>query len=337
MNAKLPLCVAIAALLGACASPAPTPPELMSARTVVRSAEADPNVLNYAQLELKKATDALNRANELHAKRESLAEIASASYLAERHAETALAIARAKGNEEAIKLAQADRERARADAKTVEANRARAAAANARADAANARADASSALAQADMAQQQAGAAQRDADAAKAMAGDAERRAAELQAQTAAALSQADQARMQASLLQQKLIEIEAKQTERGMLVTLGDVLFEFGRAEIKPTAQQSLRKLADFLQQFPDRKLSIEGFTDSVGSHEANAVLSQRRAEAVASALIGMGVAPTRIVARGYGEDYPIAANTTDTNRALNRRVEVYISETSQPVRARG
>ena len=134
-----------------------------------------------------------------------------------------------------------------------------------------------------------------------------------------------------------QLTELQAKQTDRGMLVTLGDVLFEFGRADIKPGSQGALRKLADYLQQHTDRRVLIEGYTDSVGSDAANLALSQRRAESVAAALGAMGVATSRISTRGYGESYPVADNGTETNRALNRRVEVYISDNDQPVRARG
>ena len=314
--------LAAAALLAACAIGTAPPPELISARSVVRDAELEPNVLNYAPVELKKATESLNRANTLEAKGGKLADVASAAYVAERQAQVAMAIAKAKGNDEAIKGAEADRERARADARAADARRAQGQAAVARADASNARADASIARDQAMTAQQQADAARSQTDAARMQAADA-------QASAAAA-------RTQAAALQAQLNDLQAKQTDRGMLVTLGDVLFEFGRADIKPGAQESLRKLSSYLQQHPERNVLIEGFTDSVGTESANMVLSQRRAEAVASALAGLGVAPGRVDVKGYGKSYPIADNSTDTNRALNRRVEVYISDNDKPVRAR-
>ena len=121
------------------------------------------------------------------------------------------------------------------------------------------------------------------------------------------------------------------------MLVTLGDVLFEFGRAEIKPQAQEAIAKLSNYLKQHPDRRVLIEGFTDSVGSDQANLTLSQRRSQAVAAALSANGIDPTRVDTRGYGEAYPVASNTSTSDRAMNRRVEVYISNDNQPVRARG
>lgn len=294
--------LAAAALLAACASSPTVTPGLQQARSTVRSAEADPAVLKYASLDVKKAGDSLKRAEELAAKRESPADIDSAAYVASTQARTAMALARAATEEEAIKAAEADRERARADANARRANMAQAQAANAQIAAANASADAS-------MARQQAANAQ--ADAANAQA--------------------------QAAALAKELADLQAQQTDRGMLVTLGDVLFEFGRAEIKPAAQNEIGKLAAYLTQHPDRRVLIEGFTDSVGSDSANLTLSQRRSQAVAEALRARGVDPSRIESRGYGEAYPVASNSSNTDRAMNRRVEVYISHDNQPVRARG
>ena len=120
------------------------------------------------------------------------------------------------------------------------------------------------------------------------------------------------------------------------MLVTLGDVLFEFNRDEVKTGAQSSLRKLADFLQQYPTRQVLIEGYTDNIGAASYNEALSLRRANSVEHALMGMGVAAGRVTTAGYGKEYPIADNSTDTNRALNRRVEVYIADNDKPVKSR-
>lgn len=174
-----------------------------------------------------------------------------------------------------------------------------------------------------------AGRAQAQADTARQDQASAERRTASAEATTA-------DAQQRAALLQRQLADMQARQTERGMLVTLGDVLFEFNRAEVKPSAQVSLRKLADFLHQYPARQVLIEGFTDDVGTAGYNQALSLRRAEAVDGALAGMGVATQRMATVGYGAEFPVAANSTDTNRALNRRVEVYIAENDQPVRPR-
>jgi len=295
-------------LVGACATSQPPPAALVEARATLRTAELDAAVLNYAPLELKKATASLTRANQLQDKGEPVADIHSAAHIASQQAKTAMAIAKAKGNDVAIASAEVERERMRGDMMAGQAQRAQA--------------DARSAQAQTSAAQQQ--------------AANAERRASGAEAQATTALASAADARMQADRLAQQLAELQATQTERGMLVTLGDVLFEFNRSEVKPGAQVSLHKLADFLQQNPTRNILIEGHTDSVGSAAANMALSLRRADAVDAALVGMGLAQQRVTTVGYGKDFPIANNATDTNRALNRRVEVYIAENDQPVQRR-
>lgn len=306
--ATLTTLAAAAALFAGCASAPTVTPGLQQARSTVRSAESDPAVMKYAALEAKKATESLKRAEQLAVEREAPADIDSAAYVATTQAKTAMALARAQTQEDAIKAAEADRERARADANANRANVAQNQAANAQMAAANANADANAA-------RQQAASAQADA----------------AQAQT-----QAAQAQAQAAALARELADLQAKQTDRGMLVTLGDVLFETGRAEIRPAAQASIAKLANYLKQHADRRVLIEGFTDSTGSEATNMTLSQRRSQAVADALRANGVDPARVATRGYGEQYPVASNTSTSDRAMNRRVEVYISNDNQPVRAR-
>ncbi|WAJ36452.1 OmpA family protein [Pseudomonas sp. GOM7] len=127
--------------------------------------------------------------------------------------------------------------------------------------------------------------------------------------------------------------KLNAKQTERGTLVTFGDVLFDFNKAELKSSAYPSITQLAQFLQENPERKVIVEGYTDNVGSATYNLGLSERRANAVRMALVRAGVDPSRIVAQGYGKEYPVADNSTDSGRAQNRRVEVTISNDNQPV----
>ena len=302
-------------LLGACASAPQAPAELVEARSTLRSAALDAGVLTHAPLELQKATASLNRANALQDQGKSLAEINSAAYVASQQAKTAIAIAKAKTHDLAIASAEVDRERTRADVLASKAERAQA--------------DSQTAQAQSSLARQQTSDAEQRTRAAQAQAATA-------QGLAAAAQASATSAQQQAELLKQQLTALQATQTERGMLVTLGDVLFEFNRAEVKPGAQVSLRKLSDFLQQNPTRQILIEGHTDSIGSAASNNLLSRRRADAVDAALVGMGMAARRATAVGYGEDYPIADNATDTNRALNRRVEVYIAENEQPVKQR-
>jgi len=145
-------------------------------------------------------------------------------------------------------------------------------------------------------------------------------------------------ARLEARDAQIKQLQssLNAKQTERGTLVTFGDVLFDLDRAELKPSGLGNVSQLAQFLQQSPERKVVIEGYTDSTGTASYNQQLSERRANSVRMALVKMGVGAERIVTLGYGKDYPISDNTSPAGRAMNRRVEVTISNDNQQVAPR-
>ena len=143
-------------------------------------------------------------------------------------------------------------------------------------------------------------------------------------------------AERQVQELQQQLASLQARQSERGIVLTLGDVLFDTGEATLKPGAINEITRLAQFLQENPDRAVRIEGHTDSIGSVETNLVLSQRRADSVANALIAAGVDPARIVPVGFGPDFPIASNATAAGRQQNRRVEVVIENPPATTAAR-
>ncbi len=126
--------------------------------------------------------------------------------------------------------------------------------------------------------------------------------------------------------LQSELADLRAQTTERGLVVTLDDVLFDTDRAQLTPGGELQVAHLAEALRQMPDRRVVVEGHTDNTGSQAYNNDLSQRRADAVEGFLITQGVDPTRIVARGYGESYPVATNATAAGRQQNRRVEIVI-----------
>lgn len=143
-------------------------------------------------------------------------------------------------------------------------------------------------------------------------------------------LAAADAARAQAAKLQKELADLQAQQTERGMVLTLGDVLFDTGRAELKSGAFSTIDRLATFLRENPERRVAIEGHTDAVGSDSSNLSLSQRRADAVRAALVSRGIDGTRITAKGLGEAVPVASNDTAEGRQRNRRVEVIIANAS-------
>ena len=137
----------------------------------------------------------------------------------------------------------------------------------------------------------------------------------------------ADMAREDSEALRREIAELNAKETERGLVVTLGDTLFETGNSQLKGNAFANLGKLSAFLNQYPERNLVIEGHTDSVGNKSSNQALSQRRADSVRQYLLQQGVAANRLTAFGKGEDAPIASNDSVSGRALNRRVEVIIA----------
>lgn len=132
-----------------------------------------------------------------------------------------------------------------------------------------------------------------------------------------------------------KVLDI-AKQTARGEVVTFGDVLFAIGKADVNQAAHINLDKLAAYLKQNKERKVLIEGFTDSTGGDALNLKLSQARADAVARELSNRGVDFNRITTRGYGKAFPVASNHNASDRALNRRVEVTISNDNRPVAPR-
>jgi outer membrane protein OmpA-like peptidoglycan-associated protein len=152
------------------------------------------------------------------------------------------------------------------------------------------------------------------------------------------ASTQRAQARLESreATIRQLQQDLQAKQTERGTLVTFGDVLFDLNKAELKAAGMGDVQKLAEFLNENPERKVMIEGYTDSTGSDSYNQQLSERRAESVRRALVRSGVGIDRIQTVGYGEAYPVASNDSPASRARNRRVEVTISNDNQRVAPR-
>ena len=116
------------------------------------------------------------------------------------------------------------------------------------------------------------------------------------------------------------------RETSRGLVISLSDILFETGKATLKPGAVQNINRIAAVLNQYPDYQISVEGHTDSRGSDAYNQTLSENRARAVANALIAAGIASTRMSSKGFGESQPVADNSTAAGMQQNRRVEVVV-----------
>lgn len=132
----------------------------------------------------------------------------------------------------------------------------------------------------------------------------------------------------QGKWLEEQIVALASVETDRGLVMTLGDVLFDTGEADLKPSANRTVLKLVQFLQLNPRRVVRIEGYTDSTGDKQHNLALSRARAQSVADTLIDLGVDEKRIQVEGYGDEYPVEANASERGRAQNRRVEIVFSD---------
>lgn len=140
----------------------------------------------------------------------------------------------------------------------------------------------------------------------------------------------------EAAALRAQMEALQAEKTERGMVLTLGDVLFDLNKADLKPAGIRTVQRLSDFMLQYEDRRVRVEGYTDSTGAESYNQDLSERRAMAVRDALVAEGVARSRVEVIGYGEAYPVASNETSAGRQQNRRVEIVISDENGVIQTR-
>lgn len=132
----------------------------------------------------------------------------------------------------------------------------------------------------------------------------------------------------QGKFVEAQIAALASEQTDRGLVMTLGDVLFDTGQAELKSSASRTVLKLVQFLQLNPRRVVRIEGYTDSTGTPEDNLKLSRDRAQSVADMLVDLGIDEKRIEVEGYGDQYPVEANASERGRAQNRRVEIVFSD---------
>ncbi len=287
------LTLVAAAALAACASVPADNAALDQARSAYGVAQADGHTATLAPLEFKQAGDTLAQAEAAFAHKDDRAHVDQLAYLARQRVAIAQQIGDRKASEAAVADAAAHRDRMLLAARTREADNATMGARAAQSDARNA--------------QQQAEAAQQQAREAQQRASDAEQRNRDLQTQ---------------------MLALNAKQTDRGMVITIGDLLFDTDRAALKSGGLNDLGRLASFLKTYPKRRAEIDGYTDSTGSNATNLALSSRRADSVQTALLDMGVSAGQLSSRGYGEADPVAGNDNAGGRQMNRRVEVVLSD---------
>jgi outer membrane protein OmpA-like peptidoglycan-associated protein len=284
-------CLSLLAL-AACVAAPPANDSLAPARAAYAAAQADPDVRSLAPAELDAAGRSLSEAERLAREDADPEEVAHQAYLAERRARIARELTQARANEAEIARAGAERNRVALEARAREAEAAR------------------------------------DRALARAKAAEESRQIAE--SARSAHASTNEQLASDVRRLEAQLRELQARQTQQGWIITLGsDLLFDVGRASLKPGGRRAVENVARVMREEPERSIVIEGFTDNSGHEDANQRLSERRAQAVRDALIQSGVAPQRIMARGLGAAYPVASNTHAAGRQLNRRVEILIADT--------
>ena len=306
------------------------PLELFEAQNAVQIA-INAGAQKYAADALNKAQISLTQAQDLLARNGNSKLIVQASRDAVQNAADARHIAVQRQEEERMAQERADAAQREADAKA----RADAAAASQQQEAAaRQQAEIQRLQAERDAAQSAAATARADADrlAAQQQA-ERERQNAEQerlkaqQAQDAAAQSELEKQQLRAQLLEQFNRILPTTDTPRGLKVNMADVLFAFGKYDLRPAAREALAKLSGIVLGHPGLKLSVEGYTDSIGSDEVNQTLSERRAGAVRDYLVQQGVDPSSITATGFGKSNPVASNDTNEGRQQNRRVEIIIS----------
>jgi outer membrane protein OmpA-like peptidoglycan-associated protein len=318
-----------------------TPLELFEARNAVRIAK-NASADKYAAFIFSKAGQQMMHAEEVYRQKQNRATVEAAAKEAVETAEEARLMAvKKKAEDEAAGEAAAREAKARADA-DAEAKR-RNDAEIARAQAEQARAAAEQAKAEAEKMKQEAMAAAQEAQAAKAAA---EKAQAEAVAQQQVLAAEADKAKasaaqsenlrqqaekekqdLRARLLQQLNSVLATRDSARGLIANMSDVLFRSGSVDLLPAARERLAKVSGIVLAYPSLHVSIEGHTDSVGSDEYNQDLSERRAQSVRDYFVRGGIPASTVDARGFGKAEPVASNETPEGRQQNRRVELVLS----------
>jgi outer membrane protein OmpA-like peptidoglycan-associated protein len=307
-----------------------TPLGLLEARNAVQIAKAA-GAEHYAPDSFHKAAQLLDQAESSFTRKGEKRQIEMTAREAVQTAEDARAITAKRVEEGRLaqeRQAAADRE-AHAKAQAEEAQREKAEAEAARAAALALQQSAQAEAEKARVAAEQAAREKAEAEAARAAALE-QQEAAEAEAEKArqaAAQAEAEKAELRARLLNQLNMILQTRDTARGLIVNMSDVLFDTGSYTLKPGAREKLAKISGVLLAHPGLTLQIEGHTDSVGSDDYNQQLSELRAVSVRDFLVQQGVAASGITARGFGKTQPVATNDTPEGRQRNRRVELVVN----------
>ena len=281
---------------------------LERARAAYAQAQANPDINANAPVAVYEAAQALRKAEQA----KDVEEMDHLAYLAERKAQIAVALAEQKIAENERERLSSEKEEILLDAREFEIT-------HIRKEAGQAKKEAEAKTLESERLKGEAEALALQAEKARKVAEAKALEAEKSRLQTEQAIEQRKQ-------IEREIAELKAKQTDRGIVLTLGDILFESGKANLMPGAIMTIDKLAEFLKKYPNRTVLIEGHTDSVGTETYNLSLSQMRAEALRTATISKGISSQRITTKGYGKRYPVASNTTQAGRQQNRRVEIII-----------
>ncbi len=315
--------VLLLALLSACVAPPKKDLALERVRDELDSLKSNTELAGYAPLALGEAERALRAAEAATGKDLYRSYLV---YMADRRIQIARTMAEREQYEQTRDDLEDKHSQMLIKASQLEADQARAEAERARLLVATTSEDAQRAREEKEVALQKEAESARAAELSAEEASQARRLADSRASEAEFARREADLASQQITSLTRQLENLQLRETESGVVVTLGDVLFASGQAQLVEGGRSSLEEVVDLLQTEPDKKIRVEGHTDSLGEAEANLQLSEQRAQAVREALISLGVSADRVTALGMGEDFPIASNEDEVGRAQNRRVDVIL-----------
>lgn len=320
---RLALALFMTAAFTACTTAPKQDLALEQVRSQLNEFKSNPELSGYAPLALGEAERALRQAETAQGNQTQRIHLI---YMADRRIQIARAVAQREQLEEEYQELVDDRNAMLVRASQLEADRARIEAERVRIMSQATAEDAQRAREEVLQAQQREAESARSAESAVEEAEQAKALAASSATEAQLARRETELAVEQADTLRRQLENLQLRQTESGVVVTLGDVLFESGETKLRQEAMASLVEVVDLLQSEPDKNIRIEGHTDSTGDSETNLEISERRANAVFEALVSLGVDASRFTTAGMGEDFPIASNDTEEGRNQNRRVDVIL-----------